>query len=319
MTRIAAVVVLLLLAPAAAAADVVLLLGEPYGRLGRFSPTGHAALYLTRVCAETPTVLRRCQEGETGVVVSRYHRVAGLDWIAVPLIPYLYAVEGADQVPSFASAEIVSHLRDTYRRARLLGVAPDMPDGAPPDGNWRQLVGATYDRRVLAFAMPTTTAQDDRLIDYLNARDNRSRFHFLFRNCADFAAELINLLSPGTVRANRIGDLGLATPKNVARSVMRRAQAEERRFLVPQVPGSRPQTQSARGVLEALVKTKKYAVPLAITQPWLPVALAAGYLTTGRFNPAKHALVAYEPAVLEEDAVRAASDGAGDAAGSEQR
>ena len=34
--------------------------------------TGHAAVYLSGVCAETPLVLRRCGPGETGVVLSRY-------------------------------------------------------------------------------------------------------------------------------------------------------------------------------------------------------------------------------------------------------
>src|SRR5580700_11143293 len=36
-------------------ASVALLVGEPYGTLGGMSPTGHAAIYMNRVCAETPT------------------------------------------------------------------------------------------------------------------------------------------------------------------------------------------------------------------------------------------------------------------------
>jgi hypothetical protein len=30
-------------------------------------------------------MLRPCQPGELGVVISRYHRVGGYDWIAMPV------------------------------------------------------------------------------------------------------------------------------------------------------------------------------------------------------------------------------------------
>ena len=68
-------------------------------RLGFFTATGHAAVYLSGVCAETPVKLRPCAPGETGIVISRYDAVGGYDWVAIPLIPYLYAVERAQEVP----------------------------------------------------------------------------------------------------------------------------------------------------------------------------------------------------------------------------
>lgn len=43
-----------------AGASATLLLEEPYGHLGFFTATGHAAVYLSGVCADTPLVLRRC-------------------------------------------------------------------------------------------------------------------------------------------------------------------------------------------------------------------------------------------------------------------
>jgi hypothetical protein len=53
MTRARLALCLLVLSgPTPSYADVVLLLGESYGRFGSFSPMGHAAVYLTRVCAE---------------------------------------------------------------------------------------------------------------------------------------------------------------------------------------------------------------------------------------------------------------------------
>src|SRR5277367_3219940 len=110
------------MAMASARASVTLLLEEPYGTFGGMNPTGHSAIYFSRVCAETPVLLRRCDPGEIGVVISRYHRVGGYDWIAIPLVPYLYAVDGVDQVPASANPEEVASLRDTYRRAHLEGI-----------------------------------------------------------------------------------------------------------------------------------------------------------------------------------------------------
>ena len=80
-----AVCCVLLTSPPPAHADAALLLAAPYGRSGSFNPTGHVGVYLSRVCAETPTRLRRCVEGEAGVVISRYNRVGSLDWVAIPL------------------------------------------------------------------------------------------------------------------------------------------------------------------------------------------------------------------------------------------
>src|SRR6202034_4943966 len=98
---------LLLINAGIARPAVTLLLEEPFGTFGGMNPTGHAAVYLSNVCAATPLTLRPCHEGEQGVVISRYDRVDGYDWIAIPLFPYLYAVDRPDQVPSSVSEEDV--------------------------------------------------------------------------------------------------------------------------------------------------------------------------------------------------------------------
>src|SRR5271165_264420 len=89
-------------------ASATLLLEEPYGKLGFFTATGHAAVYLSGVCAQTPLVLRPCMPGETGIVISRYNGVEGYDWIAIPLIPYLYALDRAEDIPLYADPKMVS-------------------------------------------------------------------------------------------------------------------------------------------------------------------------------------------------------------------
>jgi hypothetical protein len=59
------------------------------------------------------------------VVISRYHRIAGYDWIAIPLIAYLYSVDQPDQVPFSIDQENVSFIRDQYRRNHLREIVPD--------------------------------------------------------------------------------------------------------------------------------------------------------------------------------------------------
>jgi len=94
-------VVLTLAWAGSARASATLLLEEPYGKLGFFTATGHAAVYLSGVCAETPLVLRPCAPGELGAVISRYDGIGDYDWVAIPLISYLYAVEKPDDIPAY--------------------------------------------------------------------------------------------------------------------------------------------------------------------------------------------------------------------------
>ena len=300
---------LVLAAPVRANAEAVLLLAEPFGRAGSIYPTGHMSVYLPRVCADSPSRLRRCTRGETGVVIGRYHKVHGADWFAIPLIPYLYAVERAEDIPASVDPATVLALRDAYRRAHLRSVIPDGPSGDVPKGDWYQLLGAAYDRRFVGFGVRTTTEQDDRLIEALNASPNTPRFNLLFRNCADFASDILNFYFPKSVRSNWVSDLGFTTPKQVARSLvkhaLRRPELELSVFVVPQVPGSRPTSRKARGILESLLKSKKYAIPLGVVQPWMPwvpTGIAAGYLVTGRFDANQYVMTTYTPEALEAQA-----------------
>src|SRR5215472_13825739 len=157
-------------------ASITLFVEEPYGAFGAMNPTGHAAVYLNRVCAETPVKLRPCQPGESGVVISRYYRVGGYDWAALPLIPYLYAVDRPEEVPLTADRDLVFKLRDQYRREHLRDFVPEGPDGDKPQGDWTQLVGASYKRKIYALEVETTAAQDEHLIEELNSGKNHSRF-----------------------------------------------------------------------------------------------------------------------------------------------
>ena len=198
-------------------ASATLFLEEPYGKLGFFTATGHAAVYLSGVCAETPVKLRPCARGETGIVISRYDAVGGYDWIAIPLIPYLYAVERPQDVPLFADAKMALFLRDRYRRKYLEEIAPDRENGGTPGGNWYELVGSSYDRTIYGFEIETTPEQDAALIRKLNASPNESHFHLASRNCADFAKGILNAYFPKTFHRSLVADLGMTTPKQMAK------------------------------------------------------------------------------------------------------
>ena len=89
-------------------ADVTVLLEEPYGYDGAFGGVGHAAVYLSRVCAASLYSLRRCDVGEHGVVISRYNRIGGHDWIDISIINYLYEVTRQKKVPFYVYNEIVT-------------------------------------------------------------------------------------------------------------------------------------------------------------------------------------------------------------------
>jgi len=290
-----------------------LLLAEPYGRTPRFGLTGnagHAGVYLTGVCATTPTVLRRCQPGEAGVVIARYEGIGELDWVAIPLIPYLYAVERAANVPTFATPDVVLRLRDEYRRAHLRDVIPERSSAGTSD-RWMQFVGAAYDRQIVAFSVKTMPEQDDALIAELNGRENRRQYSLLFGNCADFARDVINRYHPGAIRSSIIADFGFATPKQIAKAFVsyatRRRDTDFAAYLIPQIPGSRRDSSHPRGVVESLLKTKKYTIPLAVVQPWVPAGLAVGYIATGRFDPYRYATRALAPLEVERRAVLAAN------------
>ena len=296
----------------AGASSATLLLEEPYGKLGFFTATGHAAVYLSGVCAETPLVLRPCAPGELGAVISRYDGVGGYDWVAIPLIPYLYAVERPDDIPLFADPKMATFLRDQYRRKHLEGVVPDLDNGGAPGGNWYELVGSAYDRNVYAFEIETTSAQDQAFIREYNSSPNRSHFHLSYRNCADFAKDVINFYYPKALHRSIVADVGITTPKQMAETMVkfsaRHRDLEFSRYVIPQVPGSEARSTPAHGVVESFFKAKKYIVPSVVVSPVFAGCVAAVYVGTGagHFEPARQAMVynadrGLEPPVGAED------------------
>jgi hypothetical protein len=272
--------------------DVALLVEEPYGFFGSINPTGHSAIYLNRVCAESPTLLRRCEPGETGVVISRYSRIRSLDWVAIPLLPYLYAVEQAADVPQWAEPASVAEMREAYADAHLTSLISETK-GYDTKNVWPQLLGVAYIRRIYSFEIATTDEQDDLLIAEYNGMANQSHFNLFTNNCADFSRSLLNLYYPHAVSRSITADIAITTPKQIAKSLVtyahRHDALELREVVIPQVPGTIPRSHRPRGVIESLLKTKKYALPIAVFHPYFLVGIAVTYLANGRFDFAKNA------------------------------
>ena len=293
-------------------ADATLFVQEPYGAFGAVNPTGHASVYLSGVCADTPVVLRHCDRGELGIVISRYSKISGYDWIAIPLVPYLYAVEDFAGVPSQANSETVAALRDNYRRKYLREIAPDGPHGGTPRGSWVELVGAAYNRKIYAFQIKTTDAQDEHLISVLNSHRNKSHFNLFFNNCADFSRRILNLYYPGAIRRNYISDAGITTPQQIARCLMSHAKHRPdlpfSTFFLPQILGSRSPSHRVDGVSEGFIRSKKYILPLAAFHPWVAGSILAVYLVHGRFDLARHADTQFGPLDLSLKYGSAASE-----------
>lgn len=286
--RIATVLLCLSAAGACARASVALLMEEPYGKFGAMNPTGHSAVYLNHICADSPIVLRPCHEGEYGVVISRYHKIAGYDWIAIPLAGYLYAVDDVSNIPTTVDKDQVAALRDAYRREHLLDLAPDNRSGGPPKGEWTQMVGSAYDRTIHGFQVDSTPEQDQRFIAIFNDRKNVGHFNLLFHNCADFSRVVLDIYMPHAIHRNFIADVGLMTPKQVARSLVKYGkkypEVNMTAFVIPQVLGSVSRSHRADGVAESLLKSKKYLIPLTVLAPELTGGVVVAYMTDGRLK-----------------------------------
>ena len=305
--RVCALLLFSLLSITRAHAAATLLLEEPYSYDGAFSGTGHSAVYLSHVCSVSPVVLRQCDPGESGVVLSRYDGIAGYDWIAISLIPYLYAVDKPEAIPLVADLKLVAFLRDQYRREHLTGLAPDRPDSGIPEGNWYEMVGASYDRTIYGFEIETSPEQDALLISTLNGQPNRQRYNFMKRNCADFVREIIDFYYPHALHRSVFGDLGVTTPKQIAKMMTKYSRhhpgLQSSAFLVAQVPGTVRRSKPVHGVVESVVAAKKYMLPLVALHPYIGAGLLAGYLGH-YYDPSRNALVADSSLQLDSPLTR---------------
>jgi hypothetical protein len=186
-------------------------------------------------------------------------------------------------------------LRDAYRRAHLLQFVPNDQDGGTPKGNWYELVGAAFDRTIHGFEVDSTPAQDLQFIGLFNDRRNVGHFNLFFHNCADFSRVVLDTYMPHAIHRNFIADMGMTTPKQVARSLVaygkKNPDVHMTAFVIRQIPGTMPRSHSVDGVAESVVKSKKYIIPLAVFAPEVTGGVVVAYLVDGRLKMPKDAAV----------------------------
>jgi hypothetical protein len=133
----------------------------------------------------------------------------------------------------------------------------------------------------------------------LNAGPNLTSFNLLFNNCADFSRELLNHYFPHVFKRSIFPDAGMTTPKQTTYRLERYArkhpEAQLTIFEIPQIPGYRHESRSAKGIDESLATTV-YAIPIAILNPYLAGGLFADYLVRGRYH-----LIPKHPQILSPD------------------
>ena len=269
-----------------ARAQAAILMEELFGFFGLLNPTGHNAIFFERICAETLVRLRRCAPGELGAVIARYEGIADYDWVAIPLLPYLYSVESISEIPARTDRNTVTSLRDKYHDARLLSLGANVRKGGDLKRGWSQFVGVAYERRVYAFRFETTESQEDALIAWLNTEANRSHFNLFYRNCADFTGTILNRFFPNAFRRSVLPDAGITTPKQITYKLVRYAgkhpEIHLRAFTIPQVPGYRSRSKRNQSIARSLV-TRGYVLVLAVISPYLAGAVLTDCLVWGRF------------------------------------
>jgi hypothetical protein len=248
-------------------------------------PVGHTALYFDHLCADSPTTLRNCTASEQGVAVARYHRIGDLDWVATPIAPFLYGVDDPMQAPTFVTNQTADALRERYREAHLETIVPS----PARKGEWSETIGSAFDRRLYLYEIDTTPQQDAALLAWLQSRPDSRRYSLLHANCADFAADAINLLYPHAIRRNRLGDFGMMTPKQVARAMealgLTHPNLHLRVYEIPQLPGTLRRSRPLRGAAETFVKTKRYLAFFLVAQPELALADWIIYENKGKWKP----------------------------------
>ncbi len=267
------------------------MLGESTGQgMSRWTSAGHSAVYLSRVCPETPVRLRLCAPGEQGSVISNYinfNEDKSYEWNIVPLSVFLYGVEDAKDRPLYASPELRMALQERFRQQRLGDLCPEGPC-TDPKAHWRDVIAANFVRDIYMFEVNTTLEQDIAFIEKFNRLPNVDHYNGFTRNCADFARLVVNFYFPGAARADHMNDFWMTSPKAISKSFTHYAvkhpglQFHVVRFT--QIPGSYRRSTDARKGTEVAFTSKKWFFPMLLRSNEL-IMFTASYTLTGRFNP----------------------------------
>ena len=260
--------------------------------VSQYTHAGHALVYLSGVCAETPVEARLCRPGEQGTVVTTYPNFKedkAYGWNLVPMSLYLRGTEDPGSTILYAATAVKvayeAHARERYFKAVCAG--GHCPE--EPHSYWRNLVATTVDRDVFVYAVHTTQAQDAAVVEWLNRDVNENHYNGLTHNCANFVSALVNSIFPHAVHRDPLNDLGMMGPKAAARSfthwALRRPELGFYSMHFAQMPGDLPRTGVACSGTETGIHMKKYLLPAAaIGDHEVAGSFFVAYFFTGRFG-----------------------------------
>ncbi len=285
-------VVLLCLVSSRASADVGVVLNDSLNTSVEWvTGSGHTAVYLSRICPESPIKLRLCRPGEEGSVISNYINLGEnhpYEWNIVPINMYVYGVEDPRYRPLFATQKMKSVLERAYQE-KMLSEYCSGNCVTSEKAEWREMVGNEMSRSMYIFVARTTVQQDLNLIAKFNELPNVNHFNGITRNCADFTKDIVDTYFPHSAHRDIFNDFGMTSPKAVARTFTHYALSHpESQFVVlhfSQLPGTIKRSSDARSGTEQLYHSKKLLVPMVIFAGHELPVVAATYLLTGRFNP----------------------------------
>jgi hypothetical protein len=287
------VLCLLLISCTTVHADIGLILGETISKgLSQWTNSGHAAVYLSRLCPASPIRLRLCETGESGSVINNYDRFdedSPYEWNAVPFNVFLYGTENPEFRPLYASVELRKALQERYLEQFLNPICAGRICTTDPNAGWRELVAANFARGIYIFVVKTTLQQDLRLMAELNSQPNVNRYSGVTNNCANFAARIVNTYFPHSAKADHVNDFGMTSPKAISKSfvhfAVKHPELELHVMHIPQLPGDFPPSADCRKGTEVLFRSKRWLLPILYREPHELVLFTVSYLLTGRFNP----------------------------------
>jgi len=274
-------------------ADVGLLLSEPTGEgASVWTSAGHASVYLSNICPESPIKMRLCGPGEPGSVITNYKNFGEdvrVEWNIVSLNVLLYGVEDEKDRPLYASQHLRWELQDAFWRRTLVEVCAGPPCSVRHHIHWRDMVAASFVREIYLFEVRTTREQDLALIAKFNAAPNVDRYNGFTNNCADFSRYVLNTYFANAAEPDRLNDFGLTSPKAISKSFSmygeRHPELEFHVVRFAQIPGSFKPSAECRKGTEVAFRSKKWLIPLLLKSHELGL-FALSYFLTGRFDPA---------------------------------
>jgi hypothetical protein len=303
--------------PGNARADLGVMIADPTNMgSSAFTHAGHALVYMSAVCAETPVRARLCDTGEQGSVVTAFPNFKELQpyrWNMIPLSLYLEGSMTPGERLLYGSHAVGDALEERTRTEYLGGVCGA---ACPMESHsyWRDGVATTIDRDVFVYAVKTTREQDEAVVKWLNAEPNVNHYNGMTNNCAVFTRALMNLVFPHSVHRDFLNDLGMMSPKSAARSFshwsQRRPELGFYSMHFPQKPGSLPRSGTASSGTETAIHIKKYLIAAAlIGDHEVAGSFFVAYFFTGRFSLYKEYERYSTPELTTLEAEKKDSDG----------